>query len=135
MDGIVHTFDNGRYAQCIAASKRVRWEIEEDEIRGRRFDAQDKYRPDGLSMVGEFTTLSEPEKRFVSQIQGRTYKFIECATSENGGTSAAVLPSPAPSRAAKQASRPRYLRRDKVVPTGIPLRNYDPSRRRCPGHH
>ena len=27
-----------RFARCIAASKRVRWDVETDVIRGRRFD-------------------------------------------------------------------------------------------------
>ena len=62
-----------RYAQCIAASKRIRWDIENDVIRGRRFDFAKKFLPDGLSKVNELHILSEAEKRFVSQIQGRTY--------------------------------------------------------------
>ena len=28
----------GRFVRCIEASKRVRWEIDADVIRGRRFD-------------------------------------------------------------------------------------------------
>ena len=59
-----------RYDRCISASKRVRWDIDKDVIRGRRFDRVQKYLPDGLSLVQEFATLSEDEKRFVSQIQG-----------------------------------------------------------------
>ena len=31
-----------RYARCVETSKRVRWDIEEDIIRGRRFDAAHK---------------------------------------------------------------------------------------------
>jgi hypothetical protein len=65
-----------RYARCIEASKRVRWEVEEDIIRGRRFDAAHKFLPDGLTLPDAFTTLSADEKRFVSQIQGRTYANI-----------------------------------------------------------
>jgi len=65
-----------RYARCIQASKRVRWDIEEDVIRGRSLDATHKFLPDGLSLADEFTTLSTDEKRFVSQIQGRTYANI-----------------------------------------------------------
>jgi hypothetical protein len=68
--------DSDRYARCIHASKRVRWDIEEDVIRGRAFDRAEKYLPDGLSLAPEFTTLSEEEKRFVSQIQGRTYANV-----------------------------------------------------------
>ncbi len=65
-----------RLARCIAASKRLRWDIDLDVIRGRSFDASKKYLPDGLSLVAKFTTLSEDEKRFVSQIQGRTYAKV-----------------------------------------------------------
>jgi hypothetical protein len=65
--------DDDRYARCIRASKRVRWDIDEHVIRGRRFDRSQKYLPDGLSLAPELTTLSAEERRFVSQIQGRTY--------------------------------------------------------------
>lgn len=65
-----------RYARCVATSKRVRWDIDKDVIRGRRFDTAHKFLPDGLSLVDTFTTLSAGEKRFVSQIQGRTYANI-----------------------------------------------------------
>jgi len=65
-----------RYARCIQASKRVRWDIDEDIIRGRRFDLSQKFLPDGLALADAFTTLSDSEKRFVSQIQGRTYANI-----------------------------------------------------------
>ena len=68
--------DGSRYARCIQSSKRVRWDIDEDVIRGRRFDAAHKFLPDGLSLADGFTTLSPGEKRFVSQIQGRTYANI-----------------------------------------------------------
>ena len=68
--------EGSRYARCIASSKRVRWDIDEDVIRGRHFDAADKFLPDGLSLADAFTTLSPDEKRFVSQIQGRTYANI-----------------------------------------------------------
>jgi hypothetical protein len=68
--------DGSRYARCIQSSKRVRWDIDEDVIRGRRFDAAHKFLPDGLSLADAFTTLSPDERRFVSQIQGRTYANI-----------------------------------------------------------
>src|SRR5215831_18080896 len=68
--------DTSRYARCIQSSKRVRWDIDEDVVRGRRFDAAHKFLPDGLSLADAFTTLSPDEKRFVSQIQGRTYANI-----------------------------------------------------------
>ena len=65
--------ESSRYARCIESSKRVRWDIDEDVIRGRRFDTAHKFLPDGLSLTNGFTTLTLGERRFVSQIQGRTY--------------------------------------------------------------
>jgi hypothetical protein len=70
------SLDDSRYARCIQSSKRVRWDIDDDVIRGRRFDTAHKFLPDGLSLVEAFTTLSPGEKRFVSQIQGRTYANV-----------------------------------------------------------
>ena len=64
---------NGRYAQCIKASKKVRWDIDTDVIRGRAFDYTQKFLPDGLSRVDGMPTLSADERRLMSQIQGRTY--------------------------------------------------------------
>jgi hypothetical protein len=65
-----------RYARAIKASKSVRWDIEDDVIRGRRFDSSQKFLPDGLSLAPEFDWLAEAERRFLSQIQGRTYANI-----------------------------------------------------------
>jgi hypothetical protein len=76
MNAVSKPLSSERYARCVAASKRVRWDIEQDVIRGRRFDAAHKFLPDGLSLSNVFTTLSVDEKRFVSQIQGRTYANI-----------------------------------------------------------
>ncbi len=73
MQAIDKSTDSDRYARCVRASKRVHWDIDEDVIRGRRFDRSQKYLPDGLSLVPELTTLAADEKRFASQIQGRTY--------------------------------------------------------------
>jgi len=65
--------ETDRYARCIAASKRVRWDIDADVIRGRRFDLDHKFLPDGLSRVDELSFLSADEQRFLSRVQGRTY--------------------------------------------------------------
>jgi hypothetical protein len=73
MHATVSSSDSDRYARSVRASKRVRWDIDEDVIRGRGFDRAQKYLPDGLSLAEEFTTLTPAEKRFVSQIQGWTY--------------------------------------------------------------
>src|SRR5258706_7909284 len=67
---------SSRYAKCIEVSKRFRWDIERDVIRGRKFDLSKKFLPDGLSKVAELTFLGDGEKRLVSQIQGRTYANI-----------------------------------------------------------
>ena len=65
--------DTGRYAQCIEASKRIRWDIDQDVIGGRQFDFSKKFLPDGLSKVHQLAFLSGDEQRLISQIQGRTY--------------------------------------------------------------
>ncbi|MGD8341842.1 MAG: hypothetical protein PVH89_13755 [Gammaproteobacteria bacterium] len=65
--------EHERYARCIASSKRVRWDIDEDVIRGRVFDTSEKFLPDGLSLVDRLDFLSSDEQRYLSQIQGRTY--------------------------------------------------------------
>src|SRR5688572_29739722 len=72
----MHVFESintQRYAKCIEVSKRVRWDIERDVIRGRDFDAAHKFLPDGLSFADRIESLSEAERRLLSQIQGRTY--------------------------------------------------------------
>ncbi len=68
-----HIVDTNRYAKCIEVSKRVRWDIDDDVIRGRQFDFGKKFLPDGLSKVDELTFLDAQQKKFLSQIQGRTY--------------------------------------------------------------
>jgi len=65
--------ESQRYAKCIEVSRRIRWDIEEDVIRGRSFDFEHKFLPDGLSRVQELDFISSAEKRLLSQIQGRTY--------------------------------------------------------------
>src|ERR1700756_81197 len=62
-----------RFAHCIAASKRVRWDVETDVIRGRRFDLASKFLPDGLTLAGTLPLLAPEERRYFSQVQGRTY--------------------------------------------------------------
>jgi hypothetical protein len=69
----IHPGDTERYANCINVSKRIRWEIEKDVIRGRQFDMRKKFLPNGLSRVNDMPFLTAEEKRFFSQVQGRTY--------------------------------------------------------------
>jgi hypothetical protein len=65
-----------RYAKVIEVSKRVRWEIDRDVIRGRAFDYTKTFLPAGLSLVGELPFLSPADQRLLSQVQGRSYAYI-----------------------------------------------------------
>jgi hypothetical protein len=62
-----------QYARCIEGSKRIRWDIDKDVIRGREFDFSTKFLPDGISKINQLDFLNEDDKRLLSQIQGRTY--------------------------------------------------------------
>ena len=73
MDATGALVDTKRYAKCIEISKRVRWDIERDVIRGRRFDLAHKFLPDGLSFADRIESLTTDERRLLSQVQGRTY--------------------------------------------------------------
>lgn len=64
---------NKSYAGCLAASRRIRWDIDRDVIRDRRLDLLKKFLPDGLSKAGELAFLDSQERRLFSQVQGRTY--------------------------------------------------------------
>ena len=65
--------DSRRYAKCVEVSKRIRWDIDRDVIRGRRFDFAKRFLPDGLSKVNRLDFLTANDQRLLSQIQGRTY--------------------------------------------------------------
>ena len=73
MNSSIYRIDEDRYAKCIEVSKRVRWDIDQDVIRGRNFDFSQKFLPDGISKVDQLEFLDNDEKRLLSQIQGRTY--------------------------------------------------------------
>lgn len=73
MQPSINSPDVDRYAKAIEVSKRVRWDIDQDVIRGRAFDFSQKFLPDGISKVDQFDFLNSDDKRLVSQIQGRTY--------------------------------------------------------------
>jgi hypothetical protein len=68
-----HSTDSARYAKCVEVSKRIRWETDRDVIRGRQFDFDKTFLPDGLSKAAQLPFLSASEKRLFSQVQGRTY--------------------------------------------------------------
>jgi len=65
--------DSMRYAKIVEVSKRVRFDIDRDVIRGRSFDFGQRFLPDGLSKVDRLDFLGASDKRLLSQIQGRTY--------------------------------------------------------------
>jgi len=73
MQSTLQAADSKRYAHAIEVSKRVRFEIDRDVIRGRKLDFARKFLPDGLSKIERLGFLGTEEKRLVSQVQGRTY--------------------------------------------------------------
>ena len=64
------------YAKVIANSRRVRWDIEGDVVRARRFDLSKPFLPGGLSLAGELPFLAGGDRLLFSQIQGRSYAYI-----------------------------------------------------------
>lgn len=65
--------ETDRYARCIEVSKRIRWDIEADVIRGRSFDFGQAFLPEGLARTQSLVFLSAAERLTLNQIQGRTY--------------------------------------------------------------
>lgn len=65
--------DAARYAKTIEVSRRIRWDIDRDVIRGREFDFDQTFLPDTLSLADELPFLSAAERRLLSHVQGRTY--------------------------------------------------------------
>lgn len=70
---VAEPVESHRYARCVEASRRVYWDIDDDVIRGRSFDLSKRFLPNALSRVDELEFLDEDGKRFLTQIQGRTY--------------------------------------------------------------
>lgn len=64
------------FARCVENSKRIRWDIDRDVIRGRNFDFTQKFLPDGLSLIKSIEFLPEQQAVRLSQIQGRTYAMM-----------------------------------------------------------
>ncbi|MEI6002169.1 hypothetical protein H3V53_35080 [Paraburkholderia bengalensis] len=73
MQAAQYQLPSHRYAKCVEVSKRIRWDIDLDVIRGRTLDTHQTFLPDGLSQVYRLPFLNEAERRFYSQVQGRTY--------------------------------------------------------------
>jgi hypothetical protein len=49
--------ERNRFARAVAASKRIRWDIDKDVIRELVFDTRQKFLPDGLTKIG-FNSMS-----------------------------------------------------------------------------
>ena len=66
--------DSLRYAKCVEVSKRIRWDIDRDVIRGRelRLHARGSC-PTACRRSTGSPFLSADERRLLSQVQGRTY--------------------------------------------------------------
>jgi hypothetical protein len=73
MEKSAYEVKTNEYAKCIQGSKRIRWDIDKDVLRGRNFNFSNKFLPDGISMVDELDFIDGDEARFLSQIEGRTY--------------------------------------------------------------
>ena len=65
--------DTSRYARTVEVSKRIRWDIDRDVIRGRDFDYSRTFLPRGLTFADRLPFLSPGEQLTYSQVQGRTY--------------------------------------------------------------
>jgi len=72
----MQTLSADPYAKVIAHSKRVRWDIDHDVIRSRRFDLAKPFLPTGLSLVNELSFLAPDDQRLLSQVQGRSYACL-----------------------------------------------------------
>jgi len=73
MNQILQSPSTSPYTRALAASKRARWQLEQDVLRSRVLDQEHKYLPDGLSLAPTLSFLSSSERRFMSQVQGRSY--------------------------------------------------------------
>ncbi len=76
MNAVIQPTSSSPYLRAVAASKRARWTLEHDVLRGRSLDLEHKYLPDSLSLANTLEFLSPNERRFMSQVQGRSYANI-----------------------------------------------------------
>ena len=67
---------HSRYQKAIETSRRIRWDLDRDVIRGRQLDFSTSFLPDGLSRMDELPFLAPEDRRLLSQIQGRSYANI-----------------------------------------------------------
>lgn len=70
--GIAAT-DTQRHARCLAALRRVGWDVERDLIRSRQPDFARSFMPAALSRAGGLGFLRSQQVRALSQLQACTY--------------------------------------------------------------
>jgi hypothetical protein len=73
---LIESTADRRYARSIENSRRIRWDLDKDVIRGREFDFSGHFLPHGLSMVNKLEFLTPADARLLSQVQGRTYANV-----------------------------------------------------------
>jgi hypothetical protein len=73
MTTAMHTTDAQTYDRCVRLAKKVNRHVVDDVIRGRELDCQQKFLPDGLTLIEQFPFLTRRQRVLLSQIQGRTY--------------------------------------------------------------
>jgi len=76
MNAVIQNLASNPYQRAVTASKRARWELDRDVLRGRMLEPEHKYLPDGLSLAHTVDFLSPSEQRFMSQVQGRSYANV-----------------------------------------------------------
>jgi hypothetical protein len=76
MNAVIESPKQSPYTRAVAASKRARFQIDDDVIRGRELERAHKFLPDGLSLAATLEFLTPAEQRFMSQVQGRSYANI-----------------------------------------------------------
>ena len=70
---------SARYAKVIDVSKRVRWEIDRDLIRGRHFDYGKTFLPSGLSLVDELLEGVREKMKAYRSVDNVDYLFKDSA--------------------------------------------------------
>jgi hypothetical protein len=80
-----------RYAKAVEASKRIRWDLDRDVLRGRSLDANRAFLPGALTRVRDLAFLTPREARFYARVQGRTYANLLAALERGIASSALAL--------------------------------------------
>lgn len=68
--------DRDRHTDYTAPASPAWWDVKKTTAPDRAVGANDKFLPDGLTLVDQLDFMTETEKRFVSRIQGCTYAGV-----------------------------------------------------------